>query len=109
LSETEASCDRVSILRRGQLVYTESLSNIRREHRIRARITGPLQPPPDELSGDIEIAYTNPQEVVIQTAGELSSLFGWLATLPLREVRIEPVSLQVIYDRFHDMNGTDAA
>ena len=31
----------------------------------------------------------------------LAPLLGWLATLPLAEVRVEPVGLQAVYDRFH--------
>jgi hypothetical protein len=26
---------------------------------------------------------------------------GWLATLPLEEVQIEPIGLGAVYDRFH--------
>ena len=37
----------------------------------------------------------------LETADELSPLLGWLATLPLREVNIEPVGLRAVYDRFH--------
>ena len=32
---------------------------------------------------------------------DLAPLLGWLATLPLAEVRIEPLGLQVVYDRYH--------
>ena len=32
--------------------------------------------------------------VTMETPGELSSLFGWLSTLPLEDVRIEPVGLR---------------
>ena len=33
--------------------------------------------------------------------GELAPLLGWLATLPLKHIRIEPIGLRAIYDRFH--------
>jgi len=108
LSETEASCDRVCILRKGKLVYTDSLSSIQREHRIRAVLTGPLPPLPTNLADDIEVQPINDREIVIQTAGEISSLFGWLSTLPLDQVRIEPISLQVVYDRYHATEEIDA-
>jgi ABC-2 type transport system ATP-binding protein len=41
------------------------------------------------------------QQVTIETPGQLAPLLGWLATLPLAEVHIEPFGLQAIYDRFH--------
>ena len=40
-------------------------------------------------------------DVLIETPGELSPLLGWLATLPVAEMRVEPVRLQAVYDRFH--------
>ena len=107
LSETEASCDRVCILRKGRLVHTESLADIRREHRIRAVLTGPLPAMPTNMAKDIDVRQVNDREIVIQTAGEISSLFGWLATLPLDQVRIEPISLQVVYDRYHGTEEID--
>jgi ABC-2 type transport system ATP-binding protein len=40
-------------------------------------------------------------DLIIETQGELSGLLGWLATLPLAEVQIEPVGLQALYDQYH--------
>jgi ABC-2 type transport system ATP-binding protein len=39
--------------------------------------------------------------LTIETSGELSPILGWLATLPLREVVIEPVGLRAVYQQFH--------
>jgi ABC-2 type transport system ATP-binding protein len=39
--------------------------------------------------------------VVLEAGDSLAPLLGWLATLPLEEVRIEPVGLAAVYDRFH--------
>lgn len=108
LSETEASCDRVCILRKGKLVHLEAVASIRREHRIRAALTGSLPPVPPELADEITVQTQGEGDVTIQTAGELSALFGWLATLPLERVRIEPISLQVVYDRYHGTQEADA-
>ncbi len=49
-----------------------------------------------------------PGTVTMETPGPLQPLLGWLATLPLREIRIEPVGLRAVYDRFHPPAG-DAA
>jgi ABC-type uncharacterized transport system ATPase subunit len=38
LSEVETACDRVAILRQGALVHTQTVSHVRRQHRIRARL-----------------------------------------------------------------------
>ncbi len=101
LDEVEDACSRVCILRKGKLVHTQIMSELLRQHRIRARITGQLPPPPPRLAGEIQIHYDAADAVRIDTPGELSPLLGWLATLPLAEVRIEPFRLRSIYDRFH--------
>lgn len=101
LSEAEAACDRVAILRQGELVHLQVMTELRRRHRIRGQLRGPLPDPPAELRGDLEIDVDERGRAVILTAGELSHLFGWLSRVPLVEVRIEPVSLQTVYDRYH--------
>lgn len=101
LSEIELTCNRVIILRRGLLVHTQVMHDLLRQHRIRARLTGPLTPAPDSLADGLTIHANGDGQLQIQTPGELSPLLDWLARLPLTEVKIEPVGLQAVYDRFH--------
>jgi len=101
LDEVEDACSRVCILRKGKVVHTQIMSELRRQHRITAQLTAPLPPVPPRLAGEIQIYYDAADAVRIETPGELSPLLGWLATLPLAEVRIEPFRLRSIYDRFH--------
>lgn len=101
LSEVEEACDRVILLRAGALVHTQSLAELRRQHRIRAWLTGSLPDPPEQFRGQLEIRAGKRQEVIIETPGELAPLLGWLSTLPLTDLLIEPVGLRAIYDRFH--------
>jgi len=46
LSEVEDVCDRVVIVRKGQLVHTQLMADLKRKHRIRAELAGELPPPP---------------------------------------------------------------
>ena len=101
LGEVEETCDRVVILRLGKLVHEQPMHELRRQHRIRGRLAGPLPSAPAEFNGALRISQPAVDEVQIDTAGELAPLFGWLATMPLSEVHIEPVRLQVVYDQFH--------
>jgi ABC-2 type transport system ATP-binding protein len=101
LSEVEQCCDRVVILRAGELAHLQVMADLRRQHRIRARLTGPLIPPPAPIGQDLRIETNGHGELRIETPGELSPLLGWLAQLPITEVRIEPVGLQALYDRYH--------
>jgi ABC-2 type transport system ATP-binding protein len=101
LSEVETACDRVAILRAGRLVHLQVVSQVRRQHRIRARLTGPMQPAPEHLAAELSIKVNGSSQVVIETPGELSGLLGWLAQSPLAEVHIEPLGLQSVYERYH--------
>jgi ABC-2 type transport system ATP-binding protein len=101
LSEVEEACDRVVILRRGEVVHEQTMQDLRRQHRIHGRLTGAVPELPAHFNGALTVQQPAADRVLIDAPGELAPLLGWLATLPLAEVRIEPVRLQSIYDQFH--------
>lgn len=101
LSEVEDVCDRVGILRAGRLVHTQVMTELRQRHRIRAELAGPLPPAPASMAEQLVIQSQEEGRVTIETPGELSPLLGWLATLPLREVVIEPMGLRAVYQQYH--------
>jgi ABC-2 type transport system ATP-binding protein len=101
LSEVEETCDRVAILRAGRVVHEQSIDQLRRHHRISARLEGPLPEVPEALSGHVTVSRGRDGALILETGDSLAPLFGWLATLPLAEVRVDPVGLDAVYDRFH--------
>lgn len=101
LSEVEDACQRVAILRAGQVVHTLEMAALRRKHRIRATLTGPLGDFPPELADRLQVVHQHNGNAVFDVPGELASVLGWLATLPLSEVQIEPFGLRSVYDEFH--------
>jgi ABC-2 type transport system ATP-binding protein len=101
LSEVEEVCDRVAILRQGRLVHTQVMSELRRQHRIRARLAGPLPPASAELGGAVSITTGDNDEVTIDAPGELATVLSWLATLPLEQVSVEPIRLRAVYENYH--------
>ena len=100
ISEVEQVCDRVLFLRQGRLVHTQVVAELRRQHRIRAQLTGPLPPLPKRFNGHVTVTTNPAGDLMIETPDELSGLLGWLATLPLAEVHIEPLGLQALYDQY---------
>jgi ABC-2 type transport system ATP-binding protein len=102
LSEVEAVCDRVAFLRAGRLVHTQIMAELRRRHRIRARLKGQLLPVPEGLGKDLVIHTSGDGQVTIETPGELSPLLQWLSSAPLEQMTVEPVGLRALYDRLHD-------
>ena len=105
LSEIEDTCDRVVILRGGLLVHEQSIAHLRRRHRITARLRGPLSELPKGLADSVRISQTADGCVEFEVAESLTDLLGWLASLPLGELRIEPVGLATIYDHYHRESG----
>ena len=111
LSEIEATCDRVVILRAGRLVHEQSIAHLRQRHRISARLSQPLGAIPAGLAESVTVLRQADGQVVLEAADSLTGLLGWLAGLPLSELRIEPVGLAVVYDQYHrnaDANGRPA-
>lgn len=103
ISEVEQVADRAIILRQGRLAHTQVVAELKRKHRIRARLKGPLPPVPESFNGQLKLVTDESGGLMIETPGELSPLLGWLATLPLSEVRIEPVGLGAIYEQYHSL------
>ncbi len=101
LSEVEEVCDRVVILRAGKLVHTQAMRELRTQHRIVAQLSAPLPPIPEPFRGQLVVVNNGDHSVVLETPFELAPLLGWLATLSLADVRIEPVGLRAVYDRYH--------
>lgn len=101
LSEVEEVCDRVAILRAGKRVHTQVVADLRRRHRLAASLPGGEIPTiPAELAASLRIVNRSEGQLVFE-ADELSSSLRWLATLPVTEIRAEPIGLRSVYDRFH--------
>jgi ABC-2 type transport system ATP-binding protein len=104
LSEVEEVCDRVAVLRQGELVHLQAMADVLRRHRIRATLhggAGYTPPPlPEHLAGT-SVRNGQAGKIEIETPGELAPLLSWLAALPLAEVQIEPLGLKAVYDLFH--------
>jgi ABC-2 type transport system ATP-binding protein len=77
------------------------MHDLRRQHRIVAKLHGPTPNVPQRLARELTLQHRDDGHLTIQTPGELSPLLGWLAELPLEEVRVEPIGLQAVYDRYH--------
>jgi ABC-2 type transport system ATP-binding protein len=100
LSEVETTCDRVAIVRGGRLVHEQCIADVRRSHRITARLAGAWGVIPAELEAHATLVSQRDGRVVLESGDSLAPLLGWLATLPLDEVQIEPVGLGGVYEKF---------
>ena len=97
LQEVEAVCDRVIILRKGQLVHEQGMTDLRDGRHVTATLTGPAPTTgPDDsalsvANGKLDLEYRGPLPVLVE----------WLAKQPLANLKIEPLGLGPIYHKYH--------
>ncbi len=99
LNEVEAVCDRVGILRRGRLVHLQPMKELRQGREIKACLAGPM-PDLAALPG-LRLRERKDDHVSLEYDGAQAELFLWLARQPLVDVRLEPMGLASIYQRYH--------
>lgn len=103
LSEIEQTCNRVAFLRKGELVRRLTMDDLFQRHRLTAILNDDesMAEIPEGLADRIERVAINGKHVVIDTAGDLGPALSWLASLPLHQVRIEPLGLHTVYQSVH--------
>ena len=104
LTEIESICDRVAVMRAGQLVHVQPMAEFNRRHRIQGRLvdgaSSDLPTVPAALQEQLTIERDGDQ-LQIDVAGELADVLDWLATVRFKKVSVRPVGLQSVYERFH--------
>jgi ABC-2 type transport system ATP-binding protein len=101
LHEVEAVCDRVAILRRGELVHLQNMTDLREGRVVTARLIGP---PPTSGPGGADLnanTITTDGRLQMTFTGPLPVLLDRLAKQPLTDLVIEPQGLAPIYRKFH--------
>jgi ABC-2 type transport system ATP-binding protein len=100
LHEVETVCDRVAVLRRGELVHVQQMAELREGRSVRARLTGP----PPALGPDgsaLAPESTAGGRLQMTFRGPLPVLLDWLSKQPLADLVVEAQSLAPIYKKFH--------
>jgi ABC-2 type transport system ATP-binding protein len=100
LTEVEQVCDRVAILQRGRLVHLQEMAALRESRLIRARLDPPSAKCLPDLPG-LELRERDVDQVALAYTGPMPPLLGWLARQPLADLRLEPLGLAAVYQRFH--------
>jgi ABC-2 type transport system ATP-binding protein len=99
LSEAEQVCDRVAILQRGRLVHLQEMRELQQARLVHVRFGGPAPAAP-RLPG-LTVREQQDGRATWEHAGELAPLLEWLATQPVRDLRVEPIGLEAVYHRYH--------
>ncbi len=99
LSEVEQVCDRVAILRRGQLVHMQDMKELQLARLIHVRFRGPAPAAPPLPGLSVREQYDG--RATWEHAGELPPVLEWLAAQPVLDLRVEPLGLGGVYHRYH--------
>jgi ABC-type multidrug transport system ATPase subunit len=107
LSEVERLCDRVGIIRRGQLVRETSIADLRRDtpRRLRVFFDGPAPRPPASLAGAVR--RSDARHWDLEWSGPLGTALDAMRGLPVSDIEIEPFKLEDYVLKIY--SGTEGA
>jgi ABC-2 type transport system ATP-binding protein len=109
LSEVEAVCNRVGILRAGRLVDQGTLQELRHlsAQTIEVTFDGQMPDQLPELPG-VEVARAGPNALRIQVTGDVGPLIAALSAYPLVSLESRAPSLEEIFlHHYEDGDGRD--
>ncbi|MBE2201742.1 MAG: ABC transporter ATP-binding protein [Anaerolinea sp.] len=98
LSEVQAVCDRVGIIREGQLVATQRIEDLVRQQFERVRLDFTTMPPADAfaLDGVTEVSRDE-RGVLLEIRGNLNAVLTTSVTYHVTGIKTETVSLEDIF------------
>jgi ABC-2 type transport system ATP-binding protein len=102
LSEVERVCDRVAIIRRGQLVAVEEVAALlaRRTRQIEMRIDG--SPPPLQDVAGVTAVVSVDSRLTCRVAGDIRPLLAAIAGTSVVDLTIQPARLEDIFVEFYE-------
>ncbi|MEM8678544.1 MAG: ATP-binding cassette domain-containing protein [Planctomycetota bacterium] len=101
LPEVEAICDRVAIMKSGELATLQRIEDLLLEHRMVVQVERSQFSIPEHLQRQVTVLHQSDDQVVLQTPASLTDLLGWLSAMPVTELEITRVGLQSLYDDVH--------
>ena len=107
LQEVERVCDRVGILSKGKLVHLQEMNALQAGRLAHIRFSSsPLYDGgvgrianPSDIPG-VKVISQKDGDLTLECTGDLQPLLRWLATQPVADVRIQPIGLTPIYNRY---------
>ena len=102
LSEVERTCDRVGLIRRGQLVAVASISELRETmpRQVTVTFAQPVSSPPP-TSATLTVVAGTERRWVVTVKGPLGPFIATLAALPIEDIDVEPFTLEDYVLRFY--------
>jgi ABC-2 type transport system ATP-binding protein len=104
LSEVEQICDRVAILQQGKLVHLQRMNELRSSCVVHAKFSKKLGELPEKKG--MRVREHHGDRLALEYTGPLPWLLEWLSHQPLEDMRIEPMGLSAIYQRYHGVEAS---
>ena len=107
LPEVQQVCDRVGIIREGQLVRTERVETLMEQHFKRLHITFQQMPPMDAFSlPDVSETERDDAAVTLEVRDGLPQVMSIAAQYGITDIETTPVSLEEAFLAFYDHKQT---
>jgi ABC-2 type transport system ATP-binding protein len=106
LSEVERVCDRIALLRKGELVLLSTVEEIRKlaPRRVHVYFDQDVTPPP-QLPAGHEIVEIKPRVWRLRIAGLLGPLMALLSSHAVRDLEVEEPRLEDVLIRYYRESG----
>jgi ABC-2 type transport system ATP-binding protein len=103
LSEVERICDRIALLRKGELVLLASLEELRvlTARRVRVTFSREVTPPASPLPPGLEVLEADPRSWRLEVKGPLGPLLTSLAGLPVADVEVREARLEDVVLKYY--------
>jgi len=98
LSEVERLCNRIAVIRKGSIVLSSTVDEVRRRAGRTVRIFFSREVPPPSLPN---VTSANPSDWTLRVEGEIGELLPLLASLPVRDMEIVEPALEDILRSFY--------
>ena len=103
LSEVDRVCDRIGVLRAGELVLAAPVDQVRRmaPRTVRVEFTKPVPPPPAGWPASIEIARVTDTQWSLRVVGSAAPVIASLAGLPVADLDVREPRLEDVVIRYY--------
>jgi ABC-2 type transport system ATP-binding protein len=103
LSEVERLCDRIAVIRAGEIVLLSTVGDARRlgGRLVRVRFSSAPADAAPVLPAGMTLSRRDGERWTITAEGEIGPLLGTLASLPVRDIEIVEPSLEEVLQRFY--------
>jgi ABC-2 type transport system ATP-binding protein len=108
LSEVERVCDRIALVRKGELVLLSGMEELRKLAARQVRIFFSEDVQIAELPADSTVVETGPRQWTLKIKGPIGSLLRAIEGLPVRDLEVEETKLDDVILKYYREGGRDS-